>query len=366
MSKTIAEIFDVSTLKLGKRDVRTSVHTPVLRHYFAADIAPPPAAADWGAAAKLPWGMLLNDQIGDCTAAAVGHACQTWSANTTGEVPVTDAETISFYSSTTGYNPADPATDQGGVELDVLQWWQANSFAGYKIDSLAQVDFGNQTNICQAIYLMGGIYVGLQLPVTAQTQTVWDYPPGGPTGNGAPGSWGGHAVWVLGYDAKGLTCITWGKVWKMTWAFVQLYMDECYACLSPLWYASKTPPNGFDVNTLKQDMAQMQANDPITQDPSAPGMPPVATAGPLLELKVGNLTLDISQAFANLMLVALGTALFVTGHDCQTVSAWIGAAIALVSGAAHLKNIHGSNQDTRSYIQQVMGIIGLLKSRRPH
>jgi hypothetical protein len=36
---------------------------------------------------------------------------------------------------------------------------------------------------------------------------------------------------IVGYDPDGLTCITWGKRQRMTWAFWHAYVDEAWAIL---------------------------------------------------------------------------------------------------------------------------------------
>ena len=101
----------------------------------------------------------------------------------------------------------------------------------------------------------------MALPISAQTQQVWSVPPGGPTGDGKPGSWGGHAVPVMGYDSHGLTVITWGAPKVMTWQFWAAYCDEAYAVLSmdflkadPNNPNDPVSPNGFDLAALQADL----------------------------------------------------------------------------------------------------------------
>lgn len=344
--------------------------TPRLNHYLIT--APQaPDTCDWSASVKQPWGMLLNDQLGDCTAAAAGHLCQTWSANTVGEVSVTDNSTLSFYEGSCGYNPANPSTDQGGVELDVLTYWQKNSFGGsYTIDAFASINPKRQDIVKSGIWVFGGIYIGLALPISAQTQPIWDLPTGGLSGDGAPGSWGGHAVAVIAYDANGLTCVTWGQTWRMTWAFFNVYCDEAYALLSPLWYASRVP-NGIDIPALKQDMADFQSSsastptdsgqDPMNDNP-IPSTPSSSPDGSILQISVGNITVSVSQAFANLVVIALGTALFMTGKfDLTSIATYVGTAMALVAGGNHLRTLQKSNDDTNEFAGRVVTLLKNLK-----
>jgi len=53
------------------------------------------------------------------------------------------------------------------------------------------------SQIATAIWLFGGAYIGIQLPIRAQNQDVWDVP--SDLGlDDVPGSWGGHAVYLVG------------------------------------------------------------------------------------------------------------------------------------------------------------------------
>ena len=71
-------------------------------------------------------------------------------------------------------------------------------------------------------------------------------------GDGA-GSRGRPCGAVIAYDARGLTCITWGALKRMTWAFWDAYCDEAYACLSRDWAAARAP-SGFDWAAFDADL----------------------------------------------------------------------------------------------------------------
>jgi len=63
---------------------------------------------------------------------------------------------------------------------------------------------------------------------------------------------------VEAYDARGLTCITWGQTKKMTWSFWDAYCDEAYALLSEIWAPEKKiAPAGFDLAALKSDLSEL-------------------------------------------------------------------------------------------------------------
>ena len=84
----------------------------------------------------------------------------------------------------------------------------------------------------------------------------------GTTGDGAPGSWGGHAVPVVAYDSRSLTVVTWGALQTMTWGFWAAYCDEAYAILSPDYLEQKggqsIAPSGFNLTQLRDDLADLK------------------------------------------------------------------------------------------------------------
>ena len=247
---------DHSTMKLGRKAIRTDTRTLRLAKYLSAGLPPAPPAKDWTKGIT-SWGMMHNDRLGDCTIAAAAHAVQVWSANTASEVTVPDTQVLHYYEKWDGYKQGQPNTDQGGVELNVLTRWQKEGFDKHKLIAFADPAHANLDQIRQAINLFGGVYIGLSLPITAQKQAIWDVVPNG--GDDAkPGSWGGHAVFVPKYDANGFTCITWGELKTMTSAFWTAYVDEAHALLSHDWMASKGAPSGFNLAELKTDLGLIQ------------------------------------------------------------------------------------------------------------
>ena len=72
---------------------------------------------------------------------------------------------------------------------------------------------------------------------------------------------GGHAVEVAGFGPQGLLIVTWGALKWMTWEFLKTYGAEIYAIISEDFLANgKTPNNGFDLATLKADLALVTDN----------------------------------------------------------------------------------------------------------
>jgi hypothetical protein len=249
-------------MKLGRKAIKTDSRTLKLGKYLTPGLPPPPPSADWTKGITA-WGMMINgpdpaepkypDGLGDCTIAGCGHAIQVWTANTGAIVTVPDATILSYYEKWDGYVPGKPSTDKGGVELDVLNDWKKQGFAGNKLMAFADPQSANLTEIRQSIALFGGVYIGLSMPITAQKQKVWDVVPNGGA-DAEPGSWGGHCVFVAKYDQNGFTCITWGALQTMTAAFWNKYCDEAHTLLSADWISAKGSPSGFDQAQLLADL----------------------------------------------------------------------------------------------------------------
>jgi len=254
---------DPRKLKLGKQPVRHDPRTLLMASYVTPALPTPPASVDL--TSKVPsWGMMDNDQIGDCTCAAAGHLIMEWTANAKPKMfTPSDKQIVASYSAITGYNPASGANDNGAVELDVLNYWRQSGIAGHKISAYVALEPSNHMHIMDSVYIFGGCYIGLRLPISAQAQIQnhqpWSVPPQGPTGDGQPGSWGGHAVPVMAYDARGLTVVTWGALQLMTWMFWAAYCEEAYAILSPDYLTGQMQtPAGFNLQQLQADLADLK------------------------------------------------------------------------------------------------------------
>jgi hypothetical protein len=231
------------------------VHRPgaiQLAAYLPAKRIPVPDTIDNYSCVK-NWGMMRNDVAGDCTCAAAGHAIQAWTAMNGRELVLSDEEIIKAYSAVSGYDPATGANDNGAVEADVLHYWMNTGFGGHKLDNYAVIETRSRYQMKLAMFLFGDAYTGIALPLSAQQQSIWTSVHGE---DSEAGSWGGHAVPLVGYDENTATCITWGAPLKMTWAFQRRYMDEAYAPLSVDWVddLSKAAPNHLLWDELKADL----------------------------------------------------------------------------------------------------------------
>jgi hypothetical protein len=245
-------------LKLGKLPPRHDVRTLSLRTYVDRAALPlPPASVDL--TRPVPeWPMYANDRLGDCTTAAAGHMIEAWTGAADGlPQEVSERAVVEAFDRV---KLVDPVTgEEGAVELDVLKLWRKSGIGGHRIGAFASVSPHDRELVRIAAYLFGGLYIGLQLPATAQEQEVWEWT-GRLDGPAAPGSWGGHAVDVVGYDDANVTVVTWGRLQLMSWAFWRRYCDEAYAILSADYLARGRAPNGFDLAALRADLRLVTAD----------------------------------------------------------------------------------------------------------
>jgi len=247
----------IAAQKLGKLPVRTDVRTLSFARYVdRAKLPRPPDVLD--ETAHVPdWPMYANDRIGDCTMAAAGHMIEAWTAAVRGRaVEVSEKAVLDAFDHV---KQVDPTTgEEGAIVLDVLQYWRSSGVARHRIGAYARVPVHDHELVRAGAYLFGGLYLGLQLPQSAQGQSTWDWT-GSLTGPAAPGSWGGHAVDVVRYDAGTLTVVTWGALKEATWQFFDRYCDEAYCILSTDFLDGDRAPNGFDLEALKADLALVTA-----------------------------------------------------------------------------------------------------------
>ena len=241
-------------MKLGKLPARFDSRTLRLESYIGG-LPPAPASVTWSS--KVPsWPMYLNDSIGDCAIATPGHLIQSYSFNAGQPKTPLDADVLAMYERF-GYVPGDPTTDNGCVLLDVMKSWRQDGLGGDKIGAFASINPRNLPHVSTGIWLFGGVATGFALPASAQDQDVWDVVEGD---DGAPGSWGGHAVPIVDYDDEGnFTCVTWGALKKLTRAFLAKYCDEMYAAIDEDFLPGGAAPNGFASTVLQADLALVSA-----------------------------------------------------------------------------------------------------------
>lgn len=247
-------------MKLGKLAPKFSPRTLSFAKYAGAAVPAPPLKV-WREYKVPPdaWGMFGNDTIGDCTCAAIAHMLMLITAHTGTMVVPTEQDVITAYSAVSGYDPATGMNDNGAAITDVMEYWRTVGIAGHKILGWAAIDQTDLNAFRQAVWLFGGVNIGIQVPAVAMTQF----------GSGEPwsivdndgGIEGGHSIPNFGYGHEGTNCITWGKRQGMSWDWFKKYCDEAYTVITPEWLDQATglTPSGFDLTTLQADLKALAA-----------------------------------------------------------------------------------------------------------
>lgn len=252
--------------RLGKAPAIHDQRTLNLLHYLTIGLPPAPERVSWHDRVGGVWPMFNNDKLGNCTAAAAGHHVRVWTANAFAiPAPITDGDVDDFYRFSTGYR-GTVETDRGGIMLDVLKSWRRTDgpgVGGHRLGAFTSVFPISRVTAKHAVHLFGGIYAGLLLPAFVEgldKNETWDVPKDGPRKgeDSEIGSWGGHAVAVVGYGPEGLHFASWGDLYTMTWRFFATYADEAYALFSHDFIRLGKAPNGFDIATLQRDLARLR------------------------------------------------------------------------------------------------------------
>lgn len=234
--------------KLGRLPVKHDPRTLKLEKYLGVELTAPPSI-NWGKNVT-QWGMMMNDSLGDCTCAAAGHLIMTWTRNSGALVTPTDSDIVGAYSAITGYNPSNPNSDNGAIELDVLKYWQNTGIANHKIGAFVSINPQNLNHLRLATWLFGGVYTGVNL-----TSADMDASEAGKPWIITNNNWeGGHAIPITSYDQDTFQFITWGTTQNATNDWVTGQMEEAYAIISQDWFSnSGLAPSGFDMDQLMAD-----------------------------------------------------------------------------------------------------------------
>lgn len=256
-------------VKIGRLPAVEDDQVPMMTDLVTKALLPPPATVNHYAGLG-SWGMLGNDTVGDCVQAFSGHADYQFRSYAAGEAvvtPPTDEEALAAYSGSTGFDPNDPATDQGTVVLGpngFMRYWHrtgivfggARSFAKAFVQVKLDADL---LSLRQAIRYLGGVGLGINLPRAIldcdDIPYMWD-------SLGAIA--GGHEIWVDGYQQDGgefyFDLISWGKRCRMSEKFLRGTFEEAVSIYDPdTMDARGLNPEGFDVAQLMNAMKAIRA-----------------------------------------------------------------------------------------------------------
>lgn len=245
---------DYRSLRFGKKPPKRDYRTFLLREYLKDDVPSPPENIDsttrvyqntnrHDPAYLFP--MYDNDQIGDCTIAAMAHGDTVWSA-LVGNLSIYELELVKkIYFHLTG------GDDSGLAMLTVLDYFKKTPVKNELIYAYMSVNPYNHVHVKQAIAIFGGLFVGFQVQEDCAKDfvesRVW-----------TPGRLlnAGHAIFVTGYNPVELNVLTWGGTHRGTWEWWDACVDEAYVILPPEASNPEFAP-GFDFEKLKKDLVSV-------------------------------------------------------------------------------------------------------------
>lgn len=208
-----------------------------------------------------PFGMFLNDQLGDCTIADGCHHIMLTSANGGSIVVPTNAQALKAYEDVSGYQPGNAATDTGADETTVCQYMMATGIAGVKSSGTGMIDATNMNNIRWAMQLFGACRLGIVVNEVMEQ----DFSNGVPWTQAAAANdttAGGHDVPVVKYDADYAYVITWGGLQAVSWSLMAQadFLEEAHAeVYADFVTTTGNAPSGFSLAQLLADLPAVEA-----------------------------------------------------------------------------------------------------------
>jgi hypothetical protein len=251
-------------LKLGKSPAR-ALDTDFKFAELAATIQLPSVPSRFGhGTAYSDWGMLGNDQYGDCVWAGAAHEHMLLNKVVNGiDVPFDETAVLGDYSAVTGFDPNDPSTDGGTDVHTALSYRRKTGIADsngtrHQIGAYVSLDPKSWEHLEQATYIFGAVGIGIEFPSSAMDQfnngEPWDVVEGATIE-------GGHYVPTVGsLQAAGeVSVLTWGKRQVLTQAFYEQYNDEAWTYVTPEQLREDgTGLHGFDVEKLNSYLGALQ------------------------------------------------------------------------------------------------------------
>jgi hypothetical protein len=259
-------------LRLGKHPATADTRDLLFSRYVRAEQLPTPPAefGHEGLVGAKAWGMLGNDEWGDCAWAGPAHETMLLTIEGGSPASFTTAGVLSDYAAGTGFDPnAGPPgsnpTDNGSNVRDVLGYRRATGIvdgAGkrHTIEAYVRLDQTKLSEVYQALYLFQVVGIGIQFPDSAMQQfnsgQPWDVVPGAKIE-------GGHYVSMVA-KRQNLDVVTWGALQEMTEQFFQTYCDEAWAYVTQENLNAGKDPEGFDLQQLRQDLAAVASTKPAS------------------------------------------------------------------------------------------------------
>ena len=207
-----------------------------------------------------PWGIFLNDSLGDCVCADSAHQVMLHTANSGAIVVPTDDQVEALYGAVGGYVPGDQSTDQGCDETSMCQYMMTTGLAGQKSAGTGVLDPTNMDHLRWATQIFGACRLGITVTDDMMSAFAAGQPWTAYTGNVD----GGHDPLMVQYDAQYVYVVTWAKLQPVAWSLMANanFLQEAHAEAYPDWVrAGGTAPSGFDLEDLISELANVEATE---------------------------------------------------------------------------------------------------------
>jgi hypothetical protein len=254
------------TLRLGKAPAREDSRDLLFTSYVDAAKLPavPKEFGHESLFGPKSWGMLGNDEWGDCAWAGPAHETMLLSKEGDKPASFTTSGVLSDYAAGTGFDPhAGPPghnpTDKGSEVRQVLSYRRKTGIVDaaekrHKIGAFVKLEPKSLTHVYQALYLFQTVGIGIEFPGTAMEQfnkgEPWSVVAGAQIE-------GGHYVCCVGKRAN-IEIVTWGALQQMTVEFFEKYCDEAWVYISGEEIdGTGKDPDGFDLAQLRADLAKL-------------------------------------------------------------------------------------------------------------
>lgn len=249
-------------LKLGKLPARPDAVKLKFAKYVDRAVLPKPPAEFGHERLVTQWGMLANDQVGNCVIAGGLHEHLLWNREAGHTIRVNDACAIKNYSIISGYNPKDPDTDQG-TDMEMAARYRRQfglidaDGKHRKIGAYVALEPGDIGQLWLAMWIFDGVGIGVDFPSqwmdAFDKRKVWDRV-------SRPKSEGGHYITGVAKRTGLASTVTWGRIQGLTAAGYAQFNDETYAYLSEEKLNSGKSLEGFDLATLRKDLTAVTSS----------------------------------------------------------------------------------------------------------
>jgi hypothetical protein len=216
----------------------------------------PPIPKDFGHEEWNPpiaWGVLGNNQYGDCVVAGGAHEHMLWNRMAGRNLTFNTSDVLADFQSITGQPPSATvgADMQQAASYRLKTGLLGADGRRHKIAAYLEISPGNLKELYAAMYLFGACGIGFRFPNTAFDQFRQHQ------------SW--HLVSGMSFDGSGhyvpcfalrsnIVCVSWGRFVAMRPSFFSALCDEAVAYVTQESLINGRSPEGFDYPALLADL----------------------------------------------------------------------------------------------------------------